>query len=81
MNDKLRDAIRKAIDEHGLDVIMSPNFTNVLLDYGAFDVHDRETSIKKEIISSLILSGYGEKLIRWEKKNRDWKSKHDDFVN
>ena len=81
MNDKLCDAVRKAIDTHGLDVLKSPKFTNVLLDYGAFDVHDREMPIRKEIIASLILSGYGEKLIRWKKKSRDWKSKHDDFIN
>lgn len=81
MNNNLCEAIRKAIDAHGLDVLKSSRFTNVLLDYGSFDVHDKKTPIKKEIISSLILSGYGEKLIRWKKKNRDWKSKHDVFIN
>ena len=48
MNDKICDAVRKAIDTHGLDVLKSPKFTNVLLDYGAFDVHDREMPIRKE---------------------------------
>lgn len=80
MNNNLCEAIRKTIQKHGLDVLKSPRFTNVLLDYGAFDVHDRETSIRKEIITSLILAGYGEKLIKWKKK-KNWQSKHDDFID
>lgn len=81
MNDKLCEAIKKVIDLYGLNALKTPKLANVLLDYGAFDVHDQEMPIKKEIISSLILSGYGEKLIRWKKKGRDWKSKHDDFID
>lgn len=81
MNDKLCEAIKKVIDLYGLNVLKTPKLANVLLDYGAFDVHNREMPIKKEIISSLILSGYGEKLIRWKKRSRNWKSKHDDFIN
>lgn len=81
MNDRLCEAIKKVIDLYGLNVLKTPKLANVLLDYGAFDVHEQEMPIKKVIISSLILSGYGEKLIRWKKKSRDWKSKHDDFIN
>lgn len=81
MNDKLCEAIKKVIDLYGLNVLKTNKLANVLLDYGAFDVHDQEMPIKKEIISSLILSGYGEKLIRWKKKSRGWKSKHDGFIN
>ncbi len=81
MDDILCDAIRKVIDEYGIDVLKSPKLTNILLDYGAFKVHDKNAPIKKVIIAKLVSEGYGEKLIRWKKKRGDWKSKHDDFIN
>lgn len=81
MDDILCDAIRKVIDEYGIDVLKSPKLTNILLDYRAFKVHDKNAPIKKVIIAKLVSEGYGEKLIRWKKKRGDWKSKHDDFIN
>lgn len=63
-----------------MDVLRSPKLANILLDYGAFNVHDKYAPIKKKIIAKLVSEGYCEKLILWKKKRGDWKNKHDDFI-
>ena len=75
MSKELHIALQEAIGDLGTDVLKSPHLVNILQDYGAFDVHDKDISLKKEIISALVTSGYGEKIIRW-KKEPNWESEN-----
>jgi hypothetical protein len=36
----LHIALKKAVDDLGMDILKSPMLVNILTDYHAFDVHD-----------------------------------------
>ena len=50
MSKDLNIAMQNAIGDLGTDVLKSPYLVNILQDYGAFDVHDKENVQKKEKI-------------------------------
>ena len=81
MSKELHIALQEAISDLGTDVLKSPFLVNILQDYGAFDVHDKESVLKKEIISALIADNYFNTLLRWKKKrNRHWQNDHAKYI-
>lgn len=77
----LNSALEKAIKNHGIDVLKSPQLANVLQDYGAFDVHEKISVQKKEIIAALTADKYFDTLLQWKKKrNRHWQEDNAKFV-
>ena len=80
MSKELHIALQEAIGDLGTDVLKSPLLVNILQDYGAFDVHDKDISLKKEIILALVTSGYGDKLSQWKKKP-DWESENNKYIS
>lgn len=81
MNDNLYIALQKAIDNLGTDVLMSQQLANILSDYGAFEIHDNEKALKKDIITTFVVEKYGEKLSRWKKKQKNWKIEQEKFIS
>lgn len=75
------NALEKAIKIHGIRVLNTPQLANILSDYGAFDIYDNDRVQKKEIITSIVSLGYGEKIIRWKRRRKyDWRRENDHFV-
>lgn len=74
-------AIKKAIDNHGFEILKSTQLANILSDYGAFEIHDKEKAIKKEIVATLVSEKYGERLILWKKSQNHWKNEQEKFVS
>jgi len=79
-NSLLYIALERAINDYGVEVLISPYLANILSDYGAFEVHDTVRNTKKEIISTLVSEKYGERLIRWKKKRDIWEKENKKFI-
>ena len=81
-NSSLYLALKKAIDNHGFEIVKSTQLTNILSDYGAFETHDMQRITKKEIVSALIKEKYGERLIYWKRKksNNNWEKENKKFI-
>lgn len=47
----LHIALKKAVDDLGMDILKSPMLVNILTDYRAFDVHD---PMLKELVGSYL---------------------------
>lgn len=62
-------ALKKAIDDLGVDILKSPTLVSVLSDYHAFDVHDPLLVEKKTVITALVSNGYMNKLTKWQKQS------------
>ena len=77
----LNSALEKAIKNHGTDVLKSTQLANILSDYGAFEMHDKEKALKKDIVATLVAEKYGEKLTRWKKRQNNWKIEQEKFVS
>lgn len=76
-NNLLNNALEKAIKNHGTDVLKSPHLVNILQDYGAFNIHDCNSSIAKRKLSDLINKGEIEEILSWrdlskERQQRKW---------
>lgn len=50
----IQDAVKKVIDDNGIEVVNNDNFINMLSDYGAFDT----IPLLKYILNSVIKDGY-----------------------
>ena len=81
-NSLLSYALEKAVNNHGFEILKSPQLANILSDYGAFEAHDIEKAVKKEVISELVADKYGEKLIRWKRKKtkNNWENENKKFI-
>ena len=79
---EISTALTQVVKDLGLDILKSPQLANILSDYGAFDVHDTEKTIKREIVSELVANKYGEKLVRWRRKkiNKNWENENKKFI-
>lgn len=78
----LHIALKKAVDDLGMDILKSPMLLNVLTDYHAFDVHDPVLKEKKVVIKSLVAENYYDMISEWQKKNdAHWESKDSDWLN
>lgn len=86
MHKELHIALQEAIRNLGTDVLKSPYLVNILQDYGAFDVHNIESSQIKCKLSELVSNGQIGEFLSWkhlpkEKQKRKWKKlliKYDD---
>lgn len=78
----LHVALKKAVDDLGMDILKSPMLVNILTDYRAFDVHDPMLKEKKLVIKSLVAENYYDKISEWRKKaDTCWESKDSDWLN
>ena len=66
----LNIAIREAIEQFGVDVLMENRLVNILLDYGAFS----DVSAAKTIIQAMITGGYIQKIVDLGKQKRSFLS-------
>lgn len=66
MSKELHIALQEAIGDLGTDVLKSPFLVNILQDYGAFDVHDKESEAIKAKLSDLLSDGQLGKILSWK---------------
>lgn len=62
----LNIALEKAIKNHGTDVLKSPFLVNILQDYGAFDVHDKDAERIKQRLNELVNKGQVGETLLWK---------------
>ncbi len=65
MHKELQIALQEAIGDLGTDVLKSPFLVNILQDYGAFDVHDKDAGVIKQRLSEMVKNGKIEKMLSW----------------
>ena len=74
-------ALKKAVDDLGMDILKSPMLVNVLTDYHAFDVHDNTRKAIKSRLCELISNGQIEEILSWkELSEKRRKRKEKDFL-
>ena len=66
MSKELHIALQEAIGDLGTNVLKSPLLVNILQDYGAFDVHDKDSAAIKDKLSDLISDGQLEEILSWK---------------
>lgn len=64
----LHIAIRKAVEQFGIDVLTEGRLVNILLDYGAYS----DVPAAKTIIQAILAGGYCQKIIDLGKKERSF---------
>lgn len=77
----LQIALKHAVDDLGVDVLKSPNLVNILADYHAFDVHDRDLQKRKRIIAEFVEKRFPDNLLRWKRYRLTYKDKCVGWVN
>ena len=65
MSKQLHIVLQEAIGNLGIDVLKSPFLVNILQDYGAFDVHDKDAGMIKQRLSEMVKNGQIEKVLSW----------------
>ena len=78
---QLNIALKKAVDDLGTDILKSPLLVNILTDYRAFDVHDRDLQKRKRIISEFVEKGFSDNLLRWKHYRSTYKDKCEGWIN
>ena len=78
---QLNIALKKAVDDLGTDILKSPLLVNILTDYRAFDVHDRDLQKRKIIIAEFAVKGFSDNLLRWKRYRSTYKDKCVGWVN
>jgi hypothetical protein len=74
-------AMKKAVDDLGTDILNSPMLVNILTDYHAFDVHDRDLQKRKRIIAEFVEKGFPNNLLRWKRYRSTYKDKCVGWIN
>lgn len=77
----LQIALKHAVDDLGVDVLKSPNLVNILADYHAFDVHDRDLQKRKRIIAEFVEKRFPDNLLRWKRYRLTYKDKCVGWIN
>ena len=67
MSKDLNIAMQNAIGDLGTDVLKSPYLVNILQDYGAFDVHDKDSIAIKQRLNQLVKDGLVEEVASWRR--------------
>lgn len=77
----LHSAIRRIFADLGDDIIKSPNFASVVLDYNAYPKDPRDSSKQKNVMKDLVSDGYGKKIHHWRSNpSIDWKKQNDKYI-
>jgi hypothetical protein len=66
----LHIALKKAVDDLGMDILKSPMLVNVLTDYHAFDVHNNNSKTIKSRLFEMISSGQIEEVLSWKELSK-----------
>lgn len=77
----LHIALKKTVEDLGTDVLKSPMLVNVLADYHAFDVHDRDLQKRKRIIAEFVEKRFPDNLLRWKSYRLTYKDKCVGWIN
>ena len=66
MSKELHIALQNTIGDLGTDVLKSPFLVNILQDYGAFDVHNKDAEKIKQRLSELVSKGQMGETLSWK---------------
>lgn len=71
MSKELHIALQNAIGDLGTDVLKSPFLVNILQDYGAFDVHDKDSVAIKDKMSVMFNNGQLCEIPSWKNLSKE----------
>lgn len=75
---ELHNAVNQAITDLGKDIIKSPNFASILLDYHAYPKDPILSAKQKNAMKDILAEGYGEKVYDWSSGNHSkWKKENE----
>ena len=77
----LHNAVKQAVADLGVEIVKSPTFASVLLDYHAYPKDPVLNSKQKNVMKAILENGYGEKVYGWfSNRSIDWKKENDLFI-
>lgn len=77
----LHNAVKQAVADLGVEIVKSPTFASVLLDYHAYPKDPVLSSKQKNVMKAILENGYGEKVYGWfSNRSLDWKRENDLFI-